>query len=42
LDMIGDVNGNVDQDSLEAVCFPLFKLLLGSPPARNSTSQLLR
>jgi hypothetical protein len=42
LDMIGDVNGNVDQNHLEAVCFPLFKLFLGSPPARNSTSGVFR
>jgi hypothetical protein len=42
LDMIGDVNGNVDQNSLEEVCFPLIKLLLGSPPARNSTSGVFR
>ena len=41
LDMIGDSDGDVDQNSLEAVCFPLFKLLLGSPTARNYTTRML-
>ena len=42
LDVIGNESGNVDEKTLQGVCFPLFKLFLGSPPARAVSTQIFR
>jgi hypothetical protein len=42
MEIIENDEGNVDQETLQAVCFPLFKLFLGSPPARNFSAQFFR
>jgi hypothetical protein len=42
MDLIGNDEGNIDQKSLEDLCQPVFKLLLGSPPMRKLSNDLFR
>jgi hypothetical protein len=42
MDLIGNNEGNIGQKTLEDLCQPLFKLMLGSPPMRQLSSNFFR
>ena len=42
MDLIGNNEGNIGQKSLEDLCQPVFKLILGSPPMRKLSNDFFR